>query len=565
MLIAQEMSKEIISTENPSNVVARLMGLDTVSCQQPHLVSQRSHSRNFSYSNVPVDYWQQEHESIKLQELHEIHQYPDHNDFKDVSEIWKSHNNHFRDKAPQRERFSGSASEKKMAFIRQKFTDLKLLAMNEKLRQTKQFQDAIEVLSSNNDLFLRFLQEPNSMFSQHLCDLQSIPLSSNTKRITVLRPVKMANGNKIAGSQKKFQIKKTSQTEQVGNQDKRTFVFSSPKNCKAEDSHIQTTRIVVLKPSLAKSQDSKTLVSPHSSLPSALSTQDDHGDHENDDAHEKLSVHRRDGTLLSPVFSNGYIGDGSSFHESENEYAVENRTDAEPMSQTSRHAWDYRNRSDSPYSLSRLRASYSTESSVFREAKKRLSERWAMMASSGSCQEKINMRRSSSTLGEMLSIPGREEDSSHKQEARGSTSCLITNSNGNDNCNATSMNFLRSKSVPVSSTLYDLKLDLEVSNPKMVKTEITKEVAKERTVKLKLKERVSSWFFSRNKRSDKEESSQPYSVTDPGCYPGIEVSEHDSDIATSSKAPSIDSLSMEPKLATSPTKVSRLCNVSVCL
>ncbi|KAK1355901.1 DUF3741 domain-containing protein/DUF4378 domain-containing protein [Heracleum sosnowskyi] len=574
MLIAEEMSKETISTENPPNVVGRLMGLDAITCQQPHLASQRSHSRNFSYSNVPMDYWQQEHESLESQELHEIRQYPEQNNFKEVYQIWQSHNDPVRDKASQREKFSesASASEKKMALIRQKFTDLKLLATDEKLRQTKQFQDALEVLSSNNDLFLRFLQEPNSMFSQHLCDLQSLPPSSNTKRITVLRPAKMVDSSKIAGSQKHFLIKKTSQSEQVGNQDKRTFGFSSPTNCKSEDSHIQTTRIVVLKPSLAKSQDTKNVVLPHSSLPSALSTKDDHGEHINDGARKSsedgvmqqvcknFSGHRRDGALLSSVFSNGYIGDESSFHKSENEYAMVNLRDTELMSPMSRHSWDYKNRSDSRYSQSFSRISYSPESSVCREAKKRLSERWAIMASSENCQEKKHMRRSSSTLGEMLAIsdikksPGPEEDSSHRQEARGSTSCLITNSNGNDKCNAASRNFLRSKSVPVSSTIYGSRHDLEVSSHTMEKTESMKEVTKERTLKLKLKERVSSLFFSRNKKSGKEESSQPNSVTDPGCHSSNVACEHDSDIALSSKVPSLDLLSMEPTLATSSTK-----------
>lgn len=583
MLIAEEMSKETISTETPPNVVARLMGLDAVICQQPHLASQRSHSRNFSYSNVPMDYWQQEHESLESQELHEIRQYPEQNNFKDVYEIWQSHNDRVRDKASQKERYSESPSEKKMALIRQKFTDLKLLATDEKLRQTKQFQDALEVLSSNNDLFLRFLQEPNSMFSQHLCNLQSFPPSSNTKRITVLRPAKMVDSSKVGGSQKQIQIKKSSQTEQVG-KDKRTFGFSSPTNCKAEDSHIQTTRIVVLKPSLAKSQDTKTVVLPHSSLPSALGMEDDHGEPESDGARESSEIgkevkqqvcenfsgHRKDGTLLSSVFSNGYIGDKSSFDKSENVSAEENLSDTELMSQTSRHSWDHKSRSDSRYSQSFSRKSYSPESSVCREAKKRLSERWAMMASSGSCQEKRHMQRSSSTLGEMLAIsdtkksPGPEEDSSHIQEARVSTSCLITNSNGNNKCDAAFTNFSRSKSVPVSSTIYGLRRDLEASGPNIDKTESTKEVTKERTVKFKLKERVSSLFFSRNKKNGKKESSQP-SVTDPGCHSSNVAFEHDSDIALSSKASSSDLLSSEPKRATSPTEVSQLCDFTVFL
>ncbi|KAF5959438.1 hypothetical protein HYC85_000647 [Camellia sinensis] len=52
-----------------------------------------------------------------------------------------------------------------MALVRQKFIEAKRLATDEKLRQSKQFQDVLEVLSSNKDLFVKFLQEPNSLFS----------------------------------------------------------------------------------------------------------------------------------------------------------------------------------------------------------------------------------------------------------------------------------------------------------------------------------------------------------------------------------------------------------------
>ena len=74
---------------------------------------------------------------------------------------------------------------------------------DEKLRQTKEFQDALEVLSSNRELFLKFLEEPNSTFSQHLYNFQSLSLPPEKKRITVLRPSKMVDKEKFAGIGKK--------------------------------------------------------------------------------------------------------------------------------------------------------------------------------------------------------------------------------------------------------------------------------------------------------------------------------------------------------------------------
>ncbi|WOH01828.1 hypothetical protein DCAR_0521213 [Daucus carota subsp. sativus] len=572
MLVAEQMAKEAASTDNAPNVVARLMGLDALPCQQPPAL-RRSHTRSSSQFDVPLNYWQQGHQPLEAEERPEIRQHLEPNEFKDVYEIWQSHNIRVKDNSSQRDRYGGGESDKKMDLVREKFTDLKRLGTDEKLRQSKKYQDALEVLSSNKDLFVKFLQEPNYMFSQQLYDLQSIRPYSDTKRITVLRPAKIVDSEIVAGSQKQFPMRKTSKTEQV-NRDKRSG-FSTPENCKFEDTRVQTTRIVVLKPSHEKSHDIKNVLLPCSSLPSALSIEDHHGECEEDNArefskeitrqmHEDLARHRRDETLPS-VFSTGYIGDESSFHKSEDEFAVENISEIELMSPTFRHSWDYINRTDSPYSLSSLsRASYSPESSVCREAKKRLSERWSMMASNGSCQEKRHMWRSSSTLGEMLAIsdmnkpPRPEEDSSHRQEGRGSTSSLITISNGKDNSDVSPRNFSRSKSVPVSCTNYATRPDLEVSDPKMGRTEIIKEVTKAKSVKSSLKGKVSSLFFSRNKRSSKEESSESNCATDSGLPKFTRIdsyaSEQGSDIAPSNKASSSDGFSMEPKSTPIPAK-----------
>nr|GMD13653.1 uncharacterized protein LOC109161751 isoform X1 [Ipomoea batatas] len=54
--------------------------------------------------------------------------------------------------------------------------------------------------------------------------------------------------------------------------------------------------------------------------------------------HENLAGHRRDETLLPSVFSNGYIGDESSFNKSENEYAAMNLSDSEVVSPMSKHS-----------------------------------------------------------------------------------------------------------------------------------------------------------------------------------------------------------------------------------
>lgn len=551
MLIAQEMSKEVESKHNPPSLVAKLMGLDALPQQQPNSASRRGHSRGSSrsHSGISMDFLQQEHGFLNARTQHELHHYPEQKEYKDVYEIWQQSGkktDYVRDISPQKGRYNDTKNEKKMDLVRQKFMEAKRLSTDEKLRQTKQFQDALEVLSSNKDLFLKFLQEPNSMFSQHLYNLQTIRPPPDTKRITVLRPSKMAESNKITGSGKKNekQIKETAQAAHLSGWEKKSPGFSPPPEC--YDNPSQPTRIVVLKPSPGKPQDIKTASSPPSSSLRTSNGEEFYGCLENSEALESrevakeitqqmcenLSGHRRDETLLSSVFSNGYIGDESSFNKSEIEYAGGNLSDSEVMSPTSRHSWDYINRFGSPYSTSSFsRASYSPESSVCREAKKRLSERWAMMASNGTYQEQRHVRRSSSTLGEMLalsdlkkSVRPEEEDSIKEQESRGSTSCLTSNWKKDEVIDDSPKNLLRSKSVPVSSTVSGIRLNVQAADPEKAKADGLKDVARERNVKSTFKGRVSSLFFSRSRKSSKEKSQLskdvPQSVGVPGHSPG---------------------------------------------
>uniref|UniRef100_A0A7N2ML09 TIR domain-containing protein n=1 Tax=Quercus lobata TaxID=97700 RepID=A0A7N2ML09_QUELO len=123
------------------------------------------------------------------------------------------------------------------------------------------------------------------------------------------------------------------------------------------------------------------------------------------------------------------------------------------MSPSPRHSWDYINRFGSPYSTSSFsRASCSPESSVCREAKKRLSERWAMMASHGTSQEQRHARRSSSTLGEMLAL-------SDKKKSVGAE----------------------------DKDMYGARLNVEVSDIEVVKTHVPKELTKAKGMKSSFK------------------------------------------------------------------------------
>ncbi|CAF2156651.1 unnamed protein product [Brassica napus] len=445
-LVPVEMSKEVEDRQSSSsNVVAKLMGLETTA-------SPRSSSRSRSSSL----------------DARKFHGY----------EMWVSLENLSR-----KGHCDGSVSDsKKLDLVRRKFLEAKRLVTDDKLHGSKEFQEALQVLSSNKDLFLELLQESNSFFSHDLSDFHSVsPHPEANKRITVLRPSKAHN----------FVLQDSRGKQETGCTDA-----------------AQPTRIVVLKPSPGKGLDIKAIT------PSFF---DEAGDDETRlvakeitrHIRETFRGHCRNETLSSSssysVLSKGYLCDDGSLNRSTNEYPVGN---SEIMSPSSRHSWDCGNRFETPFSSpSFRRVSFSPESSVYREAKKRLSERWAMMSLNGDPQQQQrNLPRVSTALGDMLAlsetkVPTRcsEESNKAKQESRRSVSCIGSGLDQVESARDSTLNtFVRSKSVP------EIRLNGGTSVPGTSKALAHRELTESRSLKSSWK--VPSLFFFRNKKANKEKT-----------------------------------------------------------
>ena len=65
--------------------------------------------------------------------------------------------------------------------------EAKRLSTDDNLQNYKEFNDALEVLDSSKDLFLKFLEEPNSLFTKHLHDLERFSLSPGERNASVLK------------------------------------------------------------------------------------------------------------------------------------------------------------------------------------------------------------------------------------------------------------------------------------------------------------------------------------------------------------------------------------------
>ncbi|KAK4407297.1 hypothetical protein Sango_0310700 [Sesamum angolense] len=183
MLIAQEMSKEVVSQPDPPNLVAKLMGLDALPRQEAESTTQRSHSRGRprSHSDIPMSCWEQQKGFF---------QHVEPNEYRDVYEIWRK-----------------SQDEEK---------------------------ETIKTIIS---------------ISQ-----QSVSPSPGTKRITVLRPSKIADINIAGAGNKDGNQMKKGAFLQLNGLEKIHPGSSSPASYQSYENPTQPTRIVVLKPSPGKPQ-----------------------------------------------------------------------------------------------------------------------------------------------------------------------------------------------------------------------------------------------------------------------------------------------------------------------
>ncbi|XP_062222755.1 uncharacterized protein LOC133921763 isoform X2 [Phragmites australis] len=529
MLLAKEMAKEVGSKRRPPSVIARLMGLEEdLPTEEPivHRAKSDSRERDLKATNKALER-QEPHQSIRLMSQ-DIHQFRDETiEYNDVREVCEeqSGTSNFQDRTSNKGWSSENKSEQ-LDFVQEKFMEPELFSMEEKLLHTKESQ-ALEVPSSNKDLFLELPEEPNSTFSRQLSGLHTNQAPPQTKRITVLKPIRSSGINGVTQSG----------MEQVAKQSGLKMRKFRQVPSSKEEIPSQPSRIVLLRPTPGRPRISKAKLTPRATSFQLINRNSPGGSLDDNGLtlgsaglvhgimqHLQDGWHQRDDSLLSSAYSNGYGGDESSFTNSEVDHSSGSEidyneedggtfSDSEGGSPLSKHTWNYIRRYGSPYSGSSLRKmSHFPESSVIREAKKQLSERWAMVSCDETSHEKVQSSRRTCTLGEMLSIEEAKKEvfatgilsvSSNRScgmENKPTTrSTYVTTSRKNDeNGERSPMKLPRSNSVPViSSTFDDMVVDVQLSNPESCKPKV---VIVSNTGKSSFKGRVSDFFLSTSKK-----------------------------------------------------------------
>ncbi|KAL6899595.1 hypothetical protein ACP4OV_006253 [Aristida adscensionis] len=535
MLLAKEMAKEVESKRRPPSVIARLMGLEEdLPIEEPIIDHAKSgfNERDFGAANTSLE-WQEQHQFISLmtQDIHQSHDKA--TEYNDVFEVCKeqSEMRYFQDQTSQKEWHSENKTGQ-LDIVQDKFMGSKRLS-EEKLHCTEELHEGLEAPSSNKDVFLKIPDKLNSTFSRHLNDIHINRTAPQTKRITVLKPIRRVEINDVGQSG----------TERVNNQNglKMRKFHQSPSSKREIPS--EPSRIILLRPTPGKPDRSKAKLTPRVTSFQLISRNnfnellDDNGktigsagpgsgimQHWQDG-----SCHREE-SLLSSSCSNGYGGDESSCCDSEVDYSSGsemdyNEEDYGGFSGSDRghslikHSWNYIRRYEGPFSGSSLsNTSQFPESSVIREAKKQLSERWQIVTGDDSNQEEVRYSRRTCTLGQMLSIKeANKEDSTSgvlpvssirscgMKNAPTTQSTYATTSRKNDENGERSPRKLpRSNSAPVISSMFDsMAVNEQALNPESRKLKV---VVVSNKGKTSFKERVSDFFFSRSKNPRRQKS-----------------------------------------------------------
>ncbi|KAJ6406667.1 hypothetical protein OIU84_010224 [Salix udensis] len=444
-LLEEEMSRKSESKRRSPSVIARLMGLDGLPPQQSSHKQQKKSLENYTQRTVLTEKAQRNNSSYGRRSSRKSSK--DEQEFKDVFEVLdpsKMDSSSYSSRGTARSKLTAA----EMAFIQQKFMDAKRLSTDEKLQNSREFQDAIDDLDSNKDLLLKYLQQPDSLFTKHLHDLQGVPPQSHCgqTRISVMKPSHPPHcGSSGLGSNMERQTalrnRRKSHVDPASHSHGKHEAQNPVKLSKIQldqkdESTILPTRIVVLKPNHGRMQHStKNTSSPQSSRASPLDCRKQT---------EPLSIKNRE--VVSYGKKKFPDDAGPSRYKSR-----ESREIAKEITRQMRENFGngsmifstpaFRGNSADWSNRYRPSSSCSAKSSVSREATKRLSERWKMTHKSVD----MGIVSRSSTLGEMLAIPDLET------KLGGMNLWVLAAGKGWKD--AGTGNLSRSRSVPATSTV----------------------------------------------------------------------------------------------------------------
>ncbi|KAF8683730.1 hypothetical protein HU200_044662 [Digitaria exilis] len=443
MLIDEEFSNDVNARHISPGAVGRLMDLDSLPSSGTH--DQHRHTQSHAPNTSPGCFHDRNglHEGIPHRRSTD--------GITDVFEVMEGTRTKMHRSPRSRNGNRSSRSDKldsaDVDFIRQKFIDAKRLSTDESLHMSEEFNETLDALVSNKDVLLEFLQKFDPVVKRDL-DTRGSP-SSTANCITILKP---ARRNQVTGTESNFNEQK-----EVKHSLKKSYSSVSTQSLKEASGSLRQklsrschqentgkrgcpTRIVVLKPNLEKPHDVEGAFRLHHEIPHS-----DYRKHKEYQDVGRWSPYTEDYRCQVPLGDSETLAcRGKGSREMAREITKQMR-DARGgsrkhvvNSETIPFASDERSpllpsvtRLNTPESIHRSSEmcdvwasssfnsspTYSTETSVSKEAKKHLSNRWKKTRQ---CHDQITDGDGFGTLGDMLALsdPDASKAATHKMACR---------------------------------------------------------------------------------------------------------------------------------------------------
>ncbi|CAN6320463.1 unnamed protein product [Urochloa humidicola] len=423
MLIDEEFSNDVNSRHISPGAVGRLMGLDSLPSSGTH--NQHRYTQSHAPKTSPGGFHDRLHEGIPHRRSAD--------DMIDVFEVMEATKTRMHRSPRSKNGNTCSRSDKidsaDIDFVRQKFIDAKRLSTDESLHMSEEFNETLDALVSNRDVLLEFLQKFDPVVRR---DLRSHGSPSSTANcITILKP---SRRNQVTGTESNFnELKeaKHSLRKPCSDVSSQSLKESGSLKQKLSRSNHQEntgkrgcpTRIVVLKPSIEKAHDVEGALPLHHEIP--------HSDYRKHTEYQDVgrwSPYTEDYMCHVPLGDSETLGRmGKGSREIAREITKQMRaarvgSRKHVKSETMTFASDERSqflpsvtKLKTPEAIHRSSEicdvwasssfnsspTYSTETSVSKEAKKHLSNRWKKTRQ---CQDQVADSDGFSTLGDVLAL-----------------------------------------------------------------------------------------------------------------------------------------------------------------
>ncbi|RCV45374.1 hypothetical protein SETIT_9G448700v2 [Setaria italica] len=443
MLIDEEFSNDVNARHISPGAVGRLMGLDSLPSSGTH--NQHIYTRSHAPKTSPVGFHDRDglHESIPHRRSAD--------DIIDVFEVMEATKTKMHRSPRSKNGNTSSRSDKTdsadIDFIRQKFIDAKRLSTDESLHMSEEFNETLDALVSNRDVLLEFLQKFDPVVRRDLHKRDSP--SSTANCITILKP---SRRNQSTATESNF-----SEQKEVKHSLRKPYPNVSYQSLKEESGSLRQklsrsghhenagnqgcpTRIVVLKPSLEKPHDVEGALPLHHEI-----SHSDYRKHKEYQDVGRWSPYTEDYMCQVPLGDSETLGrmgkgsreiareitkqmraarGGSRKHVVNSEtitFASDERSQF--LSSVSKHKTpEAIHRSSEicdvwPSSSFNSSPTYSAETSVSKEAKRHLSNRWKK---THQCQDQVTDSDGFSTLGDVLALSDQEASkvATHKMACR---------------------------------------------------------------------------------------------------------------------------------------------------